>query len=272
MALSLTPENEAEDTGGNLPLSQFAGQAGGSEQLSAEPASKESVETHQSTAVETKSKEPIDEVRAAFGEREGLNTLPPPNYHLRPSSEWQGMLVDTSMQSFCDGKSACGLAMACKNNLCGACLGDWECESGESCVLDHCVVSQNITCNSATDCGEGELCVLSGYSSDLRGNETMEAYCQATVSGSQPTIEQAIDSMDSDPGPYVLERPVSVDRLQEVLSNNGNVPVDASETRNDPSQRSPSKQFDVQAKEYEFEQHESFDATDPQEEHEVVKE
>jgi|GEM_PF-5580699 len=272
LAVVLVPEDLAISAQGNHPVVPRTGQPGGSNSLSTKPASKEATKANPGDEEGAQLKDPIEVVREAFGDREALNLLPPPDFHPRPGSEWQGMLVDNSMQSICDGESACGLAMACMDNLCGACATDSDCASGESCVLDHCVVSQNVVCRTAADCDEGEYCVLSGYSEDARGNGTMEAYCQASVSGSQPTLEDAIDITVSDPGPYAPERSVSLDRLQEMLSFNGTTPEETPKPTDKAPQRSPAEPFDEQAKESEFEAHENFDETDPQEMHEVVEE
>jgi hypothetical protein len=104
--------------------------------------------------------------------------------HPRDPSEWQGMLVDLDSMAPCDTTERCGLAMVCHSGKCGPCVVDEHCAMGEVCVLDHCVLQDNAHCRSYRDCGDGELCVLSGYSSDPRGNAEMLARCQhATMGG-----------------------------------------------------------------------------------------
>lgn len=99
-------------------------------------------------------------------------------YHPRDTSEWQGMRVNMSMRAFCRGAKSCGLAAACLDGQCGPCTSDGQCGDGERCVLDHCVLASNVHCRSHRDCSaDGALCVLSGYSSDPRGNADMRADC-----------------------------------------------------------------------------------------------
>lgn len=101
-----------------------------------------------------------------------------PVYHPRDKSEWQGMLVDMSMRALCRGARSCGLAAACLDGQCGPCASDDQCADGERCVLDHCVLAANVHCRSHRDCtGPDALCVLSGYSTDPRGNADMRAEC-----------------------------------------------------------------------------------------------
>lgn len=210
----------------------------------------------------------IEEVKNAFGDREAMNVLPAPKYYPRPESEWQGMLVDTSLQSICEGKNSCGLAMACMDNRCGACSVDADCATGENCVLNHCVIKKNTSCRTASDCDTNEYCVLSGYSSDPRGNKTTLAYCQPITSGSQPTQEQTINAAAFEPGPAVFNRSVSIDQLQETLSENDN----GLDTEIDLPQPVNPESFDETTAEFEFEQHESLDNIDPENEHTKVPE
>jgi hypothetical protein len=95
----------------------------------------------------------------------------------RPASEWQGMQVDASMQATCGTADGCGLAMACHGERCGPCAADSECASGEICVLEHCLRRELANCRSSGDCGGEERCLLSGYSSDPRGNADLRAIC-----------------------------------------------------------------------------------------------
>lgn len=95
----------------------------------------------------------------------------------RLALEWQGMQVNPSMQASCGTADGCGLAMACHGDRCGPCAADSECASGEICVLDHCLRHELAGCRSAADCGREERCLLSGYSSDSRGNADLRATC-----------------------------------------------------------------------------------------------
>jgi hypothetical protein len=106
-------------------------------------------------------------------------------YHPRPEGEWQGMRVNLALRATCERSEGCGLAMACREGLCGPCEADGECAGGEVCVLDHCVPRAQAACRSRSDCGEEELCVLSGYSSDARNNGGMRASCLAGRGGEE---------------------------------------------------------------------------------------
>nr|MCH9698375.1 hypothetical protein [Gammaproteobacteria bacterium] len=160
---------------------------------------------------------PKETVKRVYGKREQLNVLPEPKLHPRAESEWQGMLVDTSLQAICEGENSCGLAMACIDNHCGPCSNDSQCGTGEICVLDHCLVAEKTACRAASDCGTGELCVLNGYSDDPRGNQQTRSYCQASKSGQQQSKEQIVNADIDEPGPEVTERPVSMDQLHDAL-------------------------------------------------------
>ncbi len=133
----------------------------------------------------------------------------------RDEGEWQGMLVDQSIRAACDTTARCGLAMACVEGACGACVTDDECGAGEACVLDHCVPERNVECRTRHDCRGEELCVLSGYSDDLRGNGSMSAFCRPMDGGDDAEAETPYvappEDAEFDP------RPVRVEDLLERL-------------------------------------------------------
>jgi hypothetical protein len=142
------------------------------------------------------------------------HVLAAPVYHPRPAEEWQGMLVDLSLQPGCDRPDGCGLAMACIAGRCGPCRIDGECAAGESCVLDHCVPGAGVGCRSVSDCAEDEVCVLSGYSPGPRGNDALTAYCQTRSGGVEDEDEPRPEPpFDAQPIP----RPVSAGALRESL-------------------------------------------------------
>ncbi len=108
--------------------------------------------------------------------------------HPRPPHEWQGMQVHLEDLPTCNAH--CLAPFACVHGQCMPCSRDLECESGEACVLDHCLISANVGCRSVSDCPEDSLCVLSGYrrfgpndaipeAISYRGNEEMTAFCRA---------------------------------------------------------------------------------------------
>lgn len=128
----------------------------------------------------------------------------PPVWSPRPREEWQGMRVNLRDAPHCED-IPCGLAMACIENRCVACRDDQDCGSGETCVLDHCVLKERRSCTSKDDCDDGELCVLSGYSTGLRGNEEMKAECLSSKEGT-PQDESSVEKIDyGTPVPRVVD-------------------------------------------------------------------
>ena len=117
--------------------------------------------------------------------------------HPRAPEEWQGMRVLTA-QPGCETSATCGLGLACVGTRCGPCKNDGQCLSGERCAMDHCVPAAGVTCHSMHDCAGGELCVLSGYSADPRGNTGMKSTCLASTGGS--------DAVEDAPAPAGPER------------------------------------------------------------------
>jgi hypothetical protein len=121
-----------------------------------------------------------------------------PSPRPRAEGEWQGMKVDDAETWPCGER--CSMARACVEGECVPCHEDDECDSGEVCVLDHCVQEKLTECRKAADCGAPEaLCVLTGYTSgDLRGNGDMRAHC-SYPEGGQPD-EVAAPAGDPDDG------------------------------------------------------------------------
>ncbi len=112
------------------------------------------------------------------------STSPEDCLHPRDPDEWQGMLVDICLRATCDEPARCGLALACVGGYCGPCAEDSDCATGEACVLDHCVLSDNVACRSSRDCEGDALCILSGSTGGAaRGNEDMTAYCNPSGGG-----------------------------------------------------------------------------------------
>jgi hypothetical protein len=122
------------------------------------------------------------------------------------------MLVDLSMQARCGPGDACGLAMACHGTRCGPCSTDRDCESGEICVLDHCLHEEQAECRSRTDCDDGELCLLSGYSSDLRGNRELTSRCLAAEGGQARETTNPAGSSE-----YNLPAPARLVPMEDLL-------------------------------------------------------
>lgn len=126
-----------------------------------------------------------------------------PVFHPRDPAEWQGMIVNLSAMAICDTSARCGLAMACHSGKCGPCTSDIECAINEICILDHCIQKKNADCRSYRDCNDAELCILSGYSSDPRGNAEMVARCQLTSgSGAEPETTEIVIGLPA-PAPDV---------------------------------------------------------------------
>ncbi|MFM2416164.1 MAG: hypothetical protein RL385_887 [Pseudomonadota bacterium] len=108
-------------------------------------------------------------------------------FYPRDPDEWQGMLVQQVPVQHCSAEVACPLGMACNKDVCGPCTADSDCLAGESCALDHCVPKDQNGCRGREDCNDGELCVLSGYSSSLRGNDEMFSFCSTGI-GAHPFV------------------------------------------------------------------------------------
>ncbi|PTL83443.1 hypothetical protein [Vitiosangium sp. GDMCC 1.1324] len=146
----------------------------------------------------------------------GPGALPPRTPQPRDPNEWQGMQVDLAVRALCGEANHCGLAAACTDGHCGPCATDADCDSGEACVLDHCVRQENVECHSRRDCPGEQLCALTGYSSDPRGNAQMRAYCldprEGTPRPAEPTRPAPAD-------PSQPREPVVYEELQRRLSS-----------------------------------------------------
>jgi len=114
-------------------------------------------------------------------EAAGPGVEPAPAYRQRPPGEWQGMLVNLAIHPECTSSSGCGLARACREGRCWHCLADGDCAPGEVCVLDLCLRSENVTCKRRSDCPEGQLCALSGFSPDPRNNGLTRSFCSGSA-------------------------------------------------------------------------------------------
>lgn len=130
----------------------------------------------------------------------------------RGKDEWPGLRIKPEdPKPPCIESSRCGLARACLNGKCIGCSLDHDCAESEVCVLQHCVLEENTKCTSRSQCGKDEYCVLSGYSSDARGNENMLAFCQSLDGGlpdSSPRTFQVPGERQEPPVKYedLLER------------------------------------------------------------------
>jgi hypothetical protein len=131
----------------------------------------------------------------------------------RDPAEWQGMLREglrLLRLPSCRTAHTCGLAMGCVDGRCDGCRYDSDCSSDEVCVLDHCLISQNVGCRRRKDCSLARmLCILSDYSSDSRGNVNIRSYC--------------LDPEGTDPRPRAVNRPVSAVDAGSSTGENGPV-------------------------------------------------
>lgn len=142
----------------------------------------------------------------------------------RDAAEWQGMLVNTTFQASCDTSARCGLAMACSaTGRCGPCTRDADCATGEACAMQHCVPAAAVACKSRVDCPAGELCMLTGYSEDPRGNGDLRAYC----SGSPPALARTVERDEAEleelaraePAPLATDDPGTPEGLVHLLQD-----------------------------------------------------
>lgn len=98
-------------------------------------------------------------------------------YHERDAREWQGMPIDVTRMPYCESSAQCGLARACVDAKCGPCRSDADCAPGEACVLNHCVIARLVGCRRQSECGAKISCILTGYTTDPRGNGGLSAIC-----------------------------------------------------------------------------------------------
>lgn len=47
--------------------------------------------------------------------------------------------------------------------------------------MEHCLIAENGACRTRADCKTEDLCVLSGYSDDVRGNDSLTAICSSDM-------------------------------------------------------------------------------------------
>src|SRR5690606_16786938 len=119
----------------------------------------------------------------------------------RAPGEWQGMLIDANASPACAGPADCSLGRGCIAGKCVACKPPGTVFArGEECVLDHCGLDSNVLCRRRDDCQDGDLCILSGYSDDRRGNSEMRALCASDLAAenaqrppSRPSGERSSD-------------------------------------------------------------------------------
>ena len=94
----------------------------------------------------------------------------------------------------CASASDCPQGLGCNDGVCGGCSdncsypngqpeaavceGDVACSGAELCVQGRCILRDNIECRFFTQCAEDQSCVLSGTSSEGRGNEATRSYCE----------------------------------------------------------------------------------------------
>jgi hypothetical protein len=136
----------------------------------------------------------------------------------RDPAEWQGMLVNRTTSVSCAGTGFCQLALACVNERCGPCTEDSHCQSGEICAVDHCLLAEFVDCSSRLDCPDGEVCVLSDYSDDSRGNGDMRSWCSGSVPNrDEPPVEYK-------PEDYRRATLSPEDRLMNALRSGANSP------------------------------------------------
>jgi hypothetical protein len=136
------------------------------------------------------------------------NPFGPPRWAPRPAEEWQGMLINLNITPPCSSTGDCGLARACIEQKCQPCARDEHCAAGEACVLQHCISQELVECRHTVECGKDAKCILSGYSSEPRGNEGTRSYCNSNFSGGQMVTLEPLPKRSS----FV---PLPTDRLIE---------------------------------------------------------
>ncbi|AWV88284.1 hypothetical protein DN745_02585 [Bradymonas sediminis] len=101
-------------------------------------------------------------------------------------------------------------------------MTDRDCDGSEICALEHCVKAEDTECQSKNDCAQDELCILSGYSTGVRGNEEMTAKC--IEPGAEPVLSEEEEQAIMDANPIErIEAPtptVAMGDLMDTLRNN----------------------------------------------------
>ncbi len=90
-------------------------------------------------------------------------------------------------------ETTCARARACVGGECLPCVADSECEAGELCVLQYCLLEPNVGCQTRADCTERSdaICVMNGITAgDLRGNSELRSECMEPRGGHQKTRKQ----------------------------------------------------------------------------------
>ena len=78
-------------------------------------------------------------------------------------------------------------------------------------MLDHCGLSKQAACKTASDCKPGALCTLTGLTDkDLRGNRDMKSACSDTV-------PEPVQSAEMLPAEAFVGKPSVFTRLSEAL-------------------------------------------------------
>jgi len=104
------------------------------------------------------------------------------------------MLVDLGAEPPCLDDARCGLARACVNHVCVACEADADCERGESCVLDHCVLAERVKCRSSKDCAADSKCVVRLLAERKIVDETIERKLLSLVDLAQRGAAPVVDT------------------------------------------------------------------------------
>lgn len=145
--------------------------------------------------------------------------IDPPVFAYRDPLEWQGALVNESLQIPCVGSQTCGLALACIEGICSPCRADSDCVSGERCAVQHCILSENHACTTRRDCGTNELCELSGLSPGPRGNASTTSYCSKGEGGTEVEVQAIRRGSRTEPSDSAERR--TSRRAEELLRARG---------------------------------------------------
>jgi hypothetical protein len=100
-------------------------------------------------------------------------------FHPRAADEFQGRRISLD-GAICERSATCGMAKACIDGMCGPCSEDSDCEIGEVCVLQNCLLRENVSCRFRAECPDPEqqLCIFNEDDSPgARANSTLRAFC-----------------------------------------------------------------------------------------------
>ena len=100
------------------------------------------------------------------------------------------------------------------------------------------VTGAKVACKSRLDCSGDELCMLSGYSDDARGNGDMEATCRAPHGGEEPDPSLVFDPDEIAEGQLPIPPAVDLEAMRDQIAE-ADIPESFFETPDEPLPAEP---------------------------------